>query len=278
MHKLQNGSQVSVRPQRKPLVGLGGYFSESNDQGAPSYPGQDWFNDCTDEFLNALAEMGITYNPLRLDHLARMVNAFKEFGLGTQVGYQLSSQPKDKTGFYKFDSDPSAPFANGLGLRIARSSTGGDYIDLAFNRVGDGAAFRFVSSGSVSTWKYLNFDLIKATTAVAEAGTEDQSYMTSLKTVQSINKQFDNNSLLVNGYQVLPGGLILQWLLVPGEAGLRTAVFPIAFPNAFLRAVTSQASSSRTTPEAMVFRSATNTSITHYYSSNNSGIIFALGY
>lgn len=71
MHKLQNGSQVSVRPQRKPLVGLGGYFSESNDQGAPSYPGQDWFNDCVDEFLNALGEMGITYDHSRLDHLAR---------------------------------------------------------------------------------------------------------------------------------------------------------------------------------------------------------------
>lgn len=93
MHKLQNGSQVSVRPQRKPLVGLGGYFSESNDQGAPSYPGQDWFNDCTDEFINALNEMGITYDQEQLDHLARAFaavrsqewNANANYGIGQEV-------------------------------------------------------------------------------------------------------------------------------------------------------------------------------------------------
>lgn len=93
MHKLQNGSQVSVRPQRKPLVGLGGYFSESNDQGAPSYPGQDWFNDCTDEFINALDEMGITYDQEQLDHLARAFaavrsqewNANSNYGIGQEV-------------------------------------------------------------------------------------------------------------------------------------------------------------------------------------------------
>ncbi|MGL4830782.1 MAG: hypothetical protein ACRCXG_15980, partial [Vibrio sp.] len=74
MHKLQNGSQVSARPPRKPLVGLGGYFSESNEQSAPSYPGQDWFNDCIDEFLNALAAAGLTYDHTRTDHLARMIS------------------------------------------------------------------------------------------------------------------------------------------------------------------------------------------------------------
>lgn len=86
MHKLQNGSQVSVRPQRKPLVGLGGYFSESNDQGAPSYPGQDWFNDCTDEFLNALEAAGIEYEHGRLDHLARMISGSNFAWLSMPIG------------------------------------------------------------------------------------------------------------------------------------------------------------------------------------------------
>lgn len=72
MHKLQNGSQVQVRPPRKPLVGTAGYLSESNEQGAPSYPGQDWFNDCTDEFLNALAVGNIAYQHEQTDHLARL--------------------------------------------------------------------------------------------------------------------------------------------------------------------------------------------------------------
>ncbi|RJK86190.1 hypothetical protein [Vibrio cholerae] len=86
MHKLQNGSQVSVRPPRKPLVGLGGYFSESNDQNAPSYPGQDFFNDCIDEFTNALAAAGIEYDHGRLDHLARMISGSNFAWLSMPIG------------------------------------------------------------------------------------------------------------------------------------------------------------------------------------------------
>ncbi|AOW81479.1 phage tail protein [Vibrio mimicus] len=92
MHKLQNGSQVSARPPRKPLVGLGGYFSESNEQGAPSYPGQDWFNDCTDEFLNALAAAGIEYEHGRLDHLARAFSAIRSQEWNELVNYSVGEQ------------------------------------------------------------------------------------------------------------------------------------------------------------------------------------------
>ncbi|KWW46803.1 tail fiber protein [Vibrio cholerae] len=92
MHKLQNGSQVQVRPPRKPLVGLGGYFSESNDQNAPSYPGQDWFNDCTDEFLNALAAAGIEYDHGRLDHLARAFSAVRSQEWNALVNYSVGEQ------------------------------------------------------------------------------------------------------------------------------------------------------------------------------------------
>lgn len=73
MHPLRNGSQVTVRPARKPLVGTAGWFSESNDENAPSYPGQDWFNDVIDEFLNACQAAGVTFDETRVDHLARII-------------------------------------------------------------------------------------------------------------------------------------------------------------------------------------------------------------
>ncbi|EOV9225704.1 SGNH/GDSL hydrolase family protein [Vibrio parahaemolyticus] len=74
MHPLRNGSQVSERPARKPVVGSGGWFTESGENNVPSYPGQDWFNQCIQEFLSGLAELGITFNPDNEDHLAK---AFK---------------------------------------------------------------------------------------------------------------------------------------------------------------------------------------------------------
>ncbi len=72
MHPLQNGSQVTERPAKKPTSGLAGYFTESGDNNVPSYPGQDWFNDNIDEFINALAIAGIAFEPGKTDHLARL--------------------------------------------------------------------------------------------------------------------------------------------------------------------------------------------------------------
>ena len=47
-----------------------------------------------------------------------------------------------------------------------------------------------------------------------------------------------NRSLVNNGYQKLPGGLIIQWGRVAAPAaGVVSATFPITFPNACLNAV-----------------------------------------
>ena len=73
MHPLYNGSQVTARPARKATAGTPGYFTESNDNGQPSYPGQDWFNDVIDEFMALLTKAGIPYDPLLTDHLARAI-------------------------------------------------------------------------------------------------------------------------------------------------------------------------------------------------------------
>ncbi|MEZ8932401.1 hypothetical protein AB6E08_23115, partial [Vibrio sp. 10N.247.310.24] len=75
MHPLNNGSQVENVPALKPRVGTAGYFSESNDNGAPSYPGQDWFNAVIREFQTALAASGITFDPDKFDHLQKMLAA-----------------------------------------------------------------------------------------------------------------------------------------------------------------------------------------------------------
>lgn len=86
MHPLHNGSQVTARPARKTTAGTPGYFSESNDNNQPSYPGQDWFNDVIDEFKNALAAANITYVPGDLTHLAQI---FAASGKSSFIKYNL---------------------------------------------------------------------------------------------------------------------------------------------------------------------------------------------
>ncbi|AVI67208.1 hypothetical protein CKQ84_15690 [Shewanella sp. WE21] len=69
MHPLRNGSQAVARPAAKPLTGTAGWFTESGDNNAPSYPGADWFNHVIAEFQNVLAEMGIVFDPTSDEHL-----------------------------------------------------------------------------------------------------------------------------------------------------------------------------------------------------------------
>lgn len=74
-----------------------------------------------------------------------------------------------------------------------------------------------------------------ASAAEAQALTDDSLALTPKKLADAFKG--GNQSLLTNGYQKLPGGLILQWGSVSGALGGTAAItFPIAFPNAALHA------------------------------------------
>ena len=72
-----------------------------------------------------------------------------------------------------------------------------------------------------------------ATTAEAQAGTDDLKAITPLKIFNSLTGS--NQSLASSGYQKLHGGLILQWVkFTSTTTGDQTINFPISFPNSAL--------------------------------------------
>ncbi len=73
-----------------------------------------------------------------------------------------------------------------------------------------------------------NFEGISTTTQ-AQAYTNNTTAISPLKLFEAF--QGSNQSLTENGYQKLPGGLIIQWGRVTANG---TYSFPIPFPNAFL--------------------------------------------
>lgn len=79
MHPLQNGSQVETRPEKKPLSGQPGWFTESGENNVPSYPGQDWFNHVIAEFQMAIASLDIPFNPENDDHLTKAFEYLSKF-------------------------------------------------------------------------------------------------------------------------------------------------------------------------------------------------------
>ncbi|MBB3185772.1 hypothetical protein FHR95_003365 [Halomonas fontilapidosi] len=86
-----------------------------------------------------------------------------------------------------------------------------------------------------------------------------------------------------NGYQVLPGGLIIQWgqASSSGSAGLITAAMPIAFPNAFLFGIASDSggNTTRSVAGSWDWLQSTLSEFAAYWETNPSDWSFlAIGY
>ncbi|WP_133151924.1 phage tail protein, partial [Enterovibrio norvegicus] len=93
MHLLNNGSQVEQIPDTKTREGIGGYFSESNENNAPSYPGADWFNAVIREFQTALTRYGVPFDPDNFDHLSRLIQ-FTALPVGTPQPWMSDTAPE----------------------------------------------------------------------------------------------------------------------------------------------------------------------------------------
>ena len=93
-----------------------------------------------------------------------------------------------------------------------------------------------------------------------------------------------NQSLTSNGWQKLPGGLIMQWGVSTSTTSTTTITFPIAFPTSALNVQTSTVSSSSDTggldlSTAPRFNSVTTTGFVASSSTSSNGFYwFAIGY
>jgi hypothetical protein len=84
-----------------------------------------------------------------------------------------------------------------------------------------------------------------ASTAQAQAWTSNTTLITPLRLAEAFKGS--NQSLLVSGYQKLPGGFIMQWgtAVVPFGT-IVTANYPITFPNGVFRAFATHATTGTT--------------------------------
>ena len=97
-----------------------------------------------------------------------------------------------------------------------------------------------------------------ATTAEARALTNDTTALTPKKLADAFVG--GNQSLTANGYQKMPGGLIVQWgTNVTVSAGAVTVTFPITFPNG-CRSVSATPRNDTTGNESITYFSKTASS------------------
>lgn len=120
-----------------------------------------------------------------------------------------------------------------------------------------------------------------ATTAQAQAMTSDVVALTPKKLADAFAGS--RQSLTANGFQVLPGGLIIQWGKSNFSAGVTsgTITLPIAFPNALLSVSgMDQATSTAVDPIGLDPGASNTTQIKFWGTDTNFGDVrwIALGY
>ena len=87
-----------------------------------------------------------------------------------------------------------------------------------------------------------------------------------------------NQSLMPNGYQKMPGGLIIQWGEIAGNGtGTYTATLPIAFPSSILVAVDSWSNGTATTV-AIRLTALSTTSVSFESRNTSSGVLQSVAY
>jgi hypothetical protein len=129
----------------------------------------------------------------------------------------------------------------GGGALAAGAIVAGQVVSVAW----DGTAYRMVSATAnlppASETVVGGVEL--ATAAEAQAWSDDDRAITPAKLAAAF--QGSNQLISGNGYQKLPGGLIIQWggqTVSAGDGSSHTFTYPIAFPNAELLAFMSSTS------------------------------------
>lgn len=207
----------------------GGKFTE----GVPglyeaSIDSAETMNDVIDEILAVQAEGGQVPDETKKTQLRDAIKAMIDaqsgnfcLDAGAANAYVVALDP------------PISAYVHGLTVRfrVAHVNTGASTLDAGAGPVDlrndvDGALLPGdLPLGAIATGTY-----------VAALGRFNLTSLVPSQTLTQGSFTGSNQSLSTNGYQKLPGGLIIQWLSVAPSAGDETYTLPIAFPSVGLAA------------------------------------------
>lgn len=174
------------------------------------------FNTLMNELINVVTAAGIPLDGEDDEQVLKAIRAlYQAFGLGTMSLPYLDALTRTKlqatkSGFYRWDGNttdrPDSGLTEGVVLVINNTTNGADTYAIALSNIGAGEAvyIRRVFGSTTGAW-------------IEWWGTD---------------KWITQSSLAATGYQVFPGGLIVQWGTVTKTAIQTPITFPMTFPNA----------------------------------------------
>ena len=276
MQRVSRSSAVPSLPAAPASPGAPGYFTGGNPalgQGA-TVPGYEWFNAVQEELMAVIARGGITPDANDLSQLSKSMD--KQYGGGYRALIANATLTADDAGIVVINASVSSlvvtlPLVSSFPNRALRfllfrtdntantvtiQRSGSDTIEgqtsimLAPMGAGWNSNIELCSDG-MGSWitprplpanNSRNGIARFATTAETNVGVVADAVITPAGLAGAMGKL-----LAANGYQRLPGGLIIQWGATNfsdiGGGGVNvSATFPIAFPGAVLNVLGSEGS------------------------------------
>lgn len=269
MQRVKRSTAVAVLPA-DPGGGTPGYFPQPNPGGGvpAAVPGYEWYNNIQEEVIAPILAAGLTLDGNDRTQLLQAINRLIASGPAktpvraattaniatlaggapnTLDGVALAANDRilvkdqstaSQNGIYVVTTLGTG--ANGTWTRATDADGVGELLPGVLITVAEGTA------NADSIWELqtdapitigttaLTFgrkDAPVASTAEAQAFTDNTKIITALRLKEAF--QAGNQSLATNGYQKLPGGLIIQWGTATVTAGTAMVVtLPIAFPTA----------------------------------------------
>jgi|GEM_PF-1559972 len=260
MQRVTRSTAAAVLPAAPASPGTPGYFTGGDPVGAvpATVPGYEWFNGVQEELVGAIARAGLTPDHADLAQLRKGMDRL--YGGGLRSVAANTTLTADDAGVVLVDASgaartitlPAAAAANARPVRIRVVKTDSSANAVTVQRAGSDTIEGATSIALTSQWSAaaLMSDGVNAWvhqiglaatnttrgTVRLSQNAETDAGSSALIAVTPASLQIATRSLAANGYQRLPGGLILQWGAVARASRTLSAAavvtFPLAFPTA----------------------------------------------
>lgn len=287
MQRVTRSSAVAAMPAPPASPGAPGWFTQGDPGGGipATVPGYEWFNGVQEELVALVLRGGLALDAADQAQIRKSLDRLFGGGLrGTAASITLTPDDAglllvDASGGARTITLPAAAAANGRPIlfRLARTDSsanavtiqraGADTIEggASVTLTGQWASVTIVSDG-VSRWVLFGRPVQVAAATIAVAGisrlataAEADAGTLADVAVTPAALGISQRSFAANGWQRLPGGLILQWgtVTLVGATPV-TVTFPIAFPTAFRSAAASYENFTGASPVGITSKTATS--------------------
>lgn len=234
MQRVKTSTAVVTLPA-DPGGGTPGYFANPNPGGGvpATVPNYEWYNNIQEELVSVIAAASIALDGSNRAQLLAALNALYLAKAGGTLSGALNEA-----------APATIASAGTVNIGAAASNNviiSGTTTITAFDTIAAGARRKVRFSGALTLTHNAASLILPGAANIATAANDEAEFVSlgagnwkcvSYQPASVALSNFNAQTLAANGYQKLPGGLIIQWGTASTNAsGVATFTYPITFPT-----------------------------------------------